>query len=72
MATIAVLPQREPENYDHVIEILDTEGFVSLCGPQGTSIPLSRDLMDVLRQGAEILARGKAVVVAPQSMQRFG
>lgn len=72
MSSIAVLPQREPENYDRVAEFLEVSGFVSLCGVDGQVVPLSRDLVDVLRRGAEILARGKAVVVAPQSMQRFG
>ena len=72
MSNIAVLPQREPENYDRVIEFVEANGFVTICGADGQSVPLSRDLVDVLRRGAEILARGKAVIVEPQAMQRFG
>ncbi len=71
MSNSVIVPSgRAWSAYDTIADALASGTSVSL-DVDGESLELSRELVDVLRQAAELLARDKAIEITPRARLRF-
>lgn len=70
MASQAIIPTEDWSIYDRIADAT-TSGTAVLLTIGDETIELPGDLVDALRQSAELLARDKAVVITARSRLRF-
>ena len=71
MTSAVVFPLDEAERYDAVVDALRGSEKAELCLPTGEQFEVSGELLTVIVEAAQYLARDKAVSVTPHSRHRF-
>ena len=61
----------QTDAYDRLENVLETHEVVTLQTDDGIQLAVPSEALQVLAQAAHLLARGKAVLVTPQSRARF-
>ena len=61
----------QTDAYDRLENVLETHEVVTLQTDDGIQLAVPSEALHVLAQAAHLLARGKAVLVTPQSRARF-
>ncbi len=67
----AVFPTDEVDQFDELANFLQSSRITVIQTDDGSQARLPNEVVDVVRQAVEFFARGKAVIVTPQSRARF-
>lgn len=68
---MAVFPTDEVDQFDELAHFLESSRITVIQTDDGSQARLPNEVVDVVRQAVEFFARGKAVIVTPQSRARF-
>jgi len=69
---LALFATQDVDQFDRLASMLEARSdSVTLDTGDGEHVPLPDEVVQILRQATQLLARGKAVVVTPQSRARF-
>ena len=71
MSNAVVFPLDALEQYDTIVDALERSDKAELRLPSGDLFEVSSELLTVIVEAAQYLARGKAVSVTPHSRHRF-